>query len=367
MHSTIPVFAREQRCFPMSRTVHIPPWTRGGTVIVLMLAALAGAGCDQGGDHEPEGEDPPDGGTRPAMLPVRGDIQHVHDPVVAKEGHMYYLFSTGQGILIRCSDDFVSWQSCGGVLGSPPSWSQQTIGNVEDLWAPDVARFGDRYHLYYSASTFGSNRSAIGLATAPTLDQGNEAYAWTDRGMVIESHASDDYNAIDPNVVFDVEERPWLAFGSYWDGIKMVALDAETGQPATDTPELHALASRPDPSTDAIEAPFIFHRDGYYYLFVSFDRCCAGASSTYNIRVGRAEEITGPYVDGTGVSMLDGGGTLVMEGTDRWRGTGHNAIFQDAGTTYLVYHAYDAANEGIPTLRISPIEWVDGWPTVAQV
>jgi beta-xylosidase len=33
---------------------------------------------------------------------------------------------------------------------------------------------------------------------------------------------------------------------------------------------LYALASRGGP----IEAPSIVHRQGYYYLFVSFDLCC---------------------------------------------------------------------------------------------
>lgn len=38
----------------------------------------------------------------------------------------------------------------------------------------------------------------------------------------------------------------------------------------------------------AIEASVIFKTGSFYYLFTSWDKCCAGTSSTYNIRVGRS-------------------------------------------------------------------------------
>jgi hypothetical protein len=62
-------------------------------------------------------------------------------------------------------------------------------------------------------------------------------------------------------------------------------LSASTGKPLSST--VYSLASRPAHG-GAIEAPVLFKDGGYYYLFTSWDKCCAGTSSTYNIRVGRA-------------------------------------------------------------------------------
>jgi len=295
-------------------------------------------------------------------LELSGDTDAVHDPVMIEEDGTFYLFSTGRGLPIRCSDDFVTWELCRALFFGLPDWVQEEVPAVGDLWAPDVSFFNGRYQVYYSASSFGDNQSAIGLATNATLDPESPDYAWQDEGLVVKSEHSDDWNAIDPNFVLDADGSPWLTFGSFWSGIKLLKLDPETRKPSQEDSTLYALATRARPG--AVEAPFIVYRDGYYYLFVSFDQCCSGVDSTYNIRVGRSEAVTGPYVDRDGVAMLDGGGTLVKEGGERYKGTGHNAVVRRDDTDYLVYHAYDAEDVGRPYLRTEPIVWTDGWPTV---
>ena len=93
-----------------------------------------------------------------------------------------------------------------------------------------MSYFNGKYHLYYSASTFGSNRSSIGLATNQTLDPTSDKYRWVDQGKVISSDTGDDWNAIDPDVVLDEQHQPWLSFGSFWGGIKLRKLDQATGK-----------------------------------------------------------------------------------------------------------------------------------------
>ena len=131
---------------------------------------------------------------------------------------------------------------------------------------------------------------------------------------MLESKVEDDYNAIDPNYVEDSEHHAWLAFGSFWSGIKMRSLDAASGKLSETDKTTYSLASRvrpvdapPNPpglpgNWQAVEAPFIVHRGGYYYLFTSFDLCCRGIKSTYRTVVGRSKSITGPYVDREGRS-----------------------------------------------------------------
>jgi arabinan endo-1,5-alpha-L-arabinosidase len=297
-------------------------------------------------------------------LEFQGDYYGVHDPAMLQEGDKYYLFSTGQGIQIRCSDDMLTWDLCKAVFFGFPKWIKQEVPAVADLWAPDISFYNGRYQVYYSASSFGSNDSAIGLATNVTLDINSPDYKWQDEGMVIRSQRGFNWNAIDPNFVLDKDGEPWLVFGSFWSGIKLIKLDKETAKRSEEDAGLYSIASRLAPG--AVEAPFIIYHEPYYYLFVSFDQCCRGVESTYNIRFGRAETITGPYLDKDGLAMEYGGGTPLKEGDERWRGPGHNAIFSKDGQDFLVYHAYDANDHGIPKLRMEPLVWQDGWPVLAQ-
>lgn len=297
---------------------------------------------------------------------LQGAILDVHDPVMIKQDDWYYVFSTGLGVHVRRSSDMQNWRIARGgqVFQSLPEEAGEWVSGADSIWAPDISYYNDRYHLYYSVSTFGSNRSAIGLATTPTLIFDDEGFGWVDHGIVVKTDFSDNYNAIDPNLVLDADNVPWLAFGSHWSGIKMIRLDYETGKQSAEDTTVYDLASRRE-HPRAVEAPFIVSRNGYYYLFVSFDQCCQGIHSTYNVRVGRSESVTGPFIDREGVPMMEDGGTVILASHGRWNGPGHNAIFSEAGQDYIVYHAYDTVQGGTPTLRIDLLEWdEDGWPYI---
>ena len=132
------------------------------------------------------------------------------------------------------------------------------------------------------------------------------------------SKDGDDFNAIDPFRIDASDGRAYLAFGSFWSGIKLSELNPETGKlMRADTPRI-ALAGRE--GGGAVEAASILEHDGRFYLFVSFDQCCKGVASTYNIRVGRADKIQGPYRDKDGKAMLEGGGSAVMSTPGRFIG-----------------------------------------------
>jgi arabinan endo-1,5-alpha-L-arabinosidase len=292
-------------------------------------------------------------------------LQGVHDPCIAKAKGYYYLYSTGAGIPIRRSSDLIHWQMLGRVFSADePDWARQEIPGSRGIWAPDISYFAGRFHLYYAVSRFGTNQSVIGLATNTTLDPADKNYRWVDEGMVLETHRSDDYNAIDPNIVLTGRDRAALDFGSFWSGIKLIMLDVKTGRPAPDA-KIVSLAQRPPP--DAIEAPFLIRHRDRYYLFVSFDLCCRGTDSTYNIRVGRAKDVAGPYVDRDGKTLLSGGGTLVLGSQGDVIGPGHCAVLQTDKGDYLIHHFYDGAKHGMPTLQVRPLTWTaDGWPVAGS-
>jgi arabinan endo-1,5-alpha-L-arabinosidase len=302
----------------------------------------------------------------PLLHAQTGNISRVHDPVIIREKSTWYVFSSGPGVPVRQSRDLLHWERAGRVFQeNVPGWGKTEISGARDVWAPDISFYRGLFHLYYAISTGGSQRSCIGLATNPTLDPASPDFKWTDHGKVLETFPGKmDYNAIDPNLVLDEHGDPWLDFGSFWGGIKLVRLDADTGMRSKKDATVYALAARPVEL--AIEGAFLVHRNGWYYLFASFDHCCRGVASNYKVMVGRSREITGPYVDFAGRPMLDGGGTLVIAGHGHWRGPGHNGIFLGDDGDWFVNHMYDVDHNGAATMQIRPLLWSNGWPLVGE-
>jgi len=128
---------------------------RAGTALLLAIGALAARA------------------QAPVALPaMQGDITPVHDPVITRERGLWHVFSTGLGdgpqglIPHRTSRDLVTWARAAAPFARLPDWAAKAVPGATNMWAPDISRVGKRYRLYYSVSTFGSNRSAIGLATS---------------------------------------------------------------------------------------------------------------------------------------------------------------------------------------------------------
>ena len=298
----------------------------------------------------------------------------VHDPVMIKQNDTYYLYCTGQGISAFSSKDLKNWNPEPAIFKEKPTWVDSVVPDFKNhIWAPDVSFHNNTYYLYYSVSAFAKNTSAIALATNTTLNPKDPAYKWVDHGIIIQSVPNRDmWNAIDPNLTFDENNVPWLAFGSFWNGLKMVKLNPDLKSIAQPE-EWHTIAKRKrtfelqdtDPGDAELEAPFVFRKNGYYYLFLSWDLCCRGENSTYKVVVGRSKNITGPYLDKEGKSLNEGGGTLLIQGDKNWYGAGHNSTYTFDGKDYIVFHAYEIKNNGRPKLEIKELQWdADLWPNV---
>jgi arabinan endo-1,5-alpha-L-arabinosidase len=307
-----------------------------------------------------------------AQPTLTGDIV-VHDPSVIEVDGKFVSFQTGEeggiyrgAIRAKTSPDGIAWTDAGSIGEGLPEWVHETLGyRPRNIWAPSVSRHGDIWNLYYSVSSFGINRSAIGLMTNGALDPNKPGEGWQDQGVVLQSNGKDNFNAIDPWRIDTSDGRAFLAFGSFWDGIKMRELDPSTGKLiAEDTPTI-SLASR---QGAGIEAASILEHEGKFFLFVSFDQCCKGAASTYNIRVGRADAVTGPYLDRDGKPMLRGGGSLLLGTTGRFIGPGAQEAINTSQGEMLAYHYYDRADRGLPKLQLSPLGWTaDGWPELGAL
>ncbi|HVM47270.1 MAG TPA: LamG-like jellyroll fold domain-containing protein, partial [Candidatus Acidoferrum sp.] len=297
---------------------------------------------------------------------MRGYLS-AHDPsTITQCKGRYYIFWTGQGILSKSSADKVFWTPGPPVFTNPPSWTTNAVPGFTGLfWAPDLLYFNNSYHLYYAVSTWGSQVSGIGLVTNPTLEPSDPSYRWTDQGPVITSTNGSPYNTIDPSFTWDNAGGLWMAFGSYWNGIYLVQLDPGSGLRIAPGSPTHHLAYN-----SSIEASYLWRRGGYYYLFANWGSCCSGVNSTYNIRVGRSTSVTGPYLDQSGVSMVNNGGALFLQGSGKYTGPGHVGILSQGGAQSLTHHYYDAnawatqyGAYGNADFAYGPLTWTaDDWP-----
>jgi arabinan endo-1,5-alpha-L-arabinosidase len=288
----------------------------------------------------------------------------VRDPsTIVKRGDTYWIYGTGHGTQQFSSKDRIHWTFRGPALPKAPDWLAAIVpGNNNEVWAPDIHLYHGTYYLYSAYSHWGTNNSGIGVATSKTL----EPNSWVDQGLVVHSANGGDVNDIDPCVFEDAAGALWLSYGSFVSGIKLIALDPNTGRQSTTNTTITNISSNG-------EASYITFRNGYYYLFVNWESCCVGSQSKYNIRMGRSRTVTGPYLDKSGKDMMQGGGTLFLgsvtdNGTGRPPddevGPGHVGILHDSDGDWLSTH-YEWARDkkGATTVNIQKLAWdSDGWP-----
>lgn len=369
-------------------------YPRGLALIVtacLGLAACGGGGSSGGAASAPPPAPPPSSPPPPPAVDTALDtvvtgapVNFVHDPTIVKIGDRYHLFHTSNDadtagyIYWRYSDDMVNWSFAGAIFDAIPQYAVDEVTETdpgdppEGVWAPHAMIVGDELWVYYSVFAYhdsnGDRESLTGLVTIPLdqIDVNDPMTGWTDQGLVINAEPEDRWSAIDPHVLVDPNDGRWyLTFGSYWSGIELIELDPSTGKPV---PSL-VPATIADTGTDlnAIEAPVLVYRDGFYYLFVSKDACCQGYDSTYNVVVGRSTSPYASFVDHDGTLMTQDGGYQVLDDssdpTGTYRGPGHNDIYREGDDWYIVYHAY--REDGLPELRIHTLLWDSGgWPYI---
>ena len=350
---------------------------------------------------------------------VNGLVE-VHDPSTFKDpnSEYYYCYSTdstmsgnpnrGVGIQIRRSSNLTDWEYIGHALDDASVAEARVLPDGSyntGFWAPSIAYVNGESPLHYSVSTSGAATSRIYLAVSSSPEG-----PFTNRGLVVDTWkntSGSGPNGIDPYYVEDKDGKPYLVYGSFFGGIYIKELKEDGTAVDNDTSGLlrayygTRLAIRETNALDGPEgASIIYNEDtGYYYLFLSYGYL----GDTYDIRVARSEEITGPYVDYQGNEMTASG--VVTTGTklaasyqftasapgggdqpdvlDSWSwngfiGPGHGEPFYDdtTGTWYFASHVRDGAetyktvDNGQDTwymhyLCIRELVWVDGWPTLS--
>ncbi len=322
-----------------------------------------------------------------------------HDPSIFRDlDGRYYIFGTHMGA--GYTDDLYNWKDISSAykatytqetIDQIRAWNKdETAGNwVDYLWAPDIIynEAMGKYCIYLSAN--GDNwKSNIVLLTADDVE-GPYSYAGsvvyggfvesdfgqTDAPKVLGTEELPERyithgianrkwgdkwpNCIDPSVFYDDEGKLWMAYGSWSGGIFILELDENTG--LRDYNVTYATNDHSDAyfgkkiaggAYVSGEGAYIEQVGDYYYLFVSYGNL--EAAGGYNMRIFRATEPDGDYVDLLGNSAIFDEyvfnynlsvGMRLMGGY-KWRNfnsgqvaQGHNSAFVDEdGRAYVVYH-----------------------------
>jgi arabinan endo-1,5-alpha-L-arabinosidase len=285
----------------------------------------------------------------PASLSAQVGEPYIHDPSTITEcDGKYYTFGTGGGGLI--SEDGWTWHR-GAVRPG---------GGV----APDVIHIGDRYYMTYAkggGGLAGGHASNVYVMWTKTLDPESPDFGFKDEVIVASSDGIEDCDAIDSAFLLDpTNGRLWLTYGTYFGFIRIVELDPSTGQ--------RIPGNEPVDIAIDCEATAMMYRDGWYYLLATHGTCCDGADSTYNIRVGRSRNVTGPYLDHMGVPMLRGGGKLVVAANGHSVGPGHFGLidFGDGVQKFSCHYEADLLQGGRSVLGFRPLLWENGWPVAGE-
>ena len=256
------------------------------------------------------------------------------------------------------------------LLREKPDWVKEEVpGNGGDYGAP---AFLSSRILYYSVSG-GDESQCIAQATA--FGDGTNI-TWRDSGKPITctynatiNNSIDMPQSIDPAVFVDDDGSHHLVYGG--GRIWMTELDPVTGRQIEDRSwaqndtTYHFLAKGPDSSAPYgsvwVKSPFIHKRDGFYYIFIDWDE------PTTAIHVGRATNLTGPYLDREDVAMTDGGGSLLIEEeSGAYPSSSQAAVFSEGGRDWLSCQYSDEDRDGLPWVEVRRLDWEDGWPVLTQ-
>ena len=202
-------------------------------------------------------------------------------------------------------------------------------------------------------STWGGEWTCgIGVATASHPEG-----PFTDQGMLFRSNEMDVQNCIDPFYIED-NGKKYLFFGSFH-GIYGVELENNGLAVKKDARRIRIAGT-------AYEGTYIHKKGEYYYLFASIGRCCEGAKSTYTTVVGRSQNLLGPYFNKKGDSMLDNQHEILIQGNEKFVGTGHNSeiVTDKDGNDWVFYHAVKVAEPEGRVLMMDRVDWENGWPVV---
>ena len=248
------------------------------------------------------------------------------DPTVKKFGDTYYIYATTDGngggfgpAQVWTSKDFVNWRL------QDMNWP-----STKYYWAPDVTEAEDgKYYMYYCqpVEIFGAWASTPVGPWTPLLP---------DKEPVVRNFLVPNVITLDGQTFRDDDGKMYLFWGTWGIypnhgcGVGLLNPDMKSFAKLTQIPNTDAK--------EFFEAPFMFKRNGIYYLTYSSGRCEDG---TYRVQYAVSKTgPMGPFVYGKNSPIL----TTNEDGTVH--GPGHQSVLQEKNDFYLIYHRHNNPHSG---------------------
>lgn len=276
------------------------------------------------------------------------------DPQIITVGDTFYMYATNavdtgntNYICAWSSKNLTDWKLEGkAFIPARDAWA------VSSLWAPEVIEVDGTYYMYYSGHNISTDKMGVGVAvsdspTGPFHEIegtfGDKTYSRTEQPI------QPGFPIIDANPFIDEDGRIYLyvsrdqvdkessVFGMELDKDMVTVLNV------TEKPLVNPSQEWENPTAGNTwnEAPFMFKRDGKYYLMYSANYY---QNSTYSVGLAISDN---PL---SGFQKVDY--NPILEANPDWThisGTGHNCVFEspDGTELWMAYHSHiDTTNGG---------------------
>jgi hypothetical protein len=215
------------------------------------------------------------------------------------------------------SSDLVHWEKHPRVLDiKDVKWAEFA------LWAPSVIRENGQYYLFFAANDIQGDQESGGIGVAVAKQPAGPFVDAVGRPLVDKFHNG--AQPIDPFVFRDDDGQHYLYYGG-WRHCNVAKLRAD----------LLAVTPFPDGTTfkeitpaNYVEGPFVFKRQGKYYLMWSEG---GWGGPNYSVAYAIGDSSLGPF---TRV------GKILQQDPAVATGAGHHSVIPVPGsdTWYIVYH-----------------------------
>lgn len=248
------------------------------------------------------------------------------DPTIKKIGDTYYVYATTDGngwgagpSQVWTSKDFRNWTI------QPMNWP-----TTHWYWAPDMTQgYDGRYYLYYSqpVEIFGA------VSDQPT---GPWEPLVADGKSIIPNYMIPGVITLDGQTFRDDDGRIYMYWGTW--GI-YPGHGCAVGLLNKDMKSFEKIERIPNTvAKEFFEAPYLFKRDGIYYLMYSSGHC---EDDTYRVQYVRSK--TGPmgpfeYPSGNPILVTNEDGSI--------HGPGHHSVLEENGRYFIVYHRHNNPHSG---------------------
>lgn len=276
------------------------------------------------------------------------------DPQIITVGDTFYMYATNAEasgntnyICAWSSKNLTDWKWEGkAFIPARDAWA------VSSLWAPEVIEVEGTYYMYYSGHNISTGKMGVGVAvsnspTGPFHEIegtfGDKTYSRTEQPI------NPGFPIIDANPFIDEDGRIYLyvsrdqvnkessVFGMELDKDMVTVLSVTEKALVKPSQEWE----NPTAGNTWNEAPFVFKKDGKYYLMYSANYY---KNSTYSVGLAISDN---PL---SGFQKVDY--NPILEANPDWShisGTGHNCIFPspDGTELWMAYHSHiDTTNGG---------------------